>query len=134
MTQVSVGDRCYCLTADERDGGWVACARCGPSGDVFGVRCQGATEREAVGRLVQWLGWQRDHTIALAALQEAARAYHRTIAGSAFTVHGEDEAHVDRQAALDTLDAARRRLDHVRANQPRTSSREVLADRIREPP
>ena len=121
MTHISLGDLRYRLTATERDGRWLARAERGPSGDVFGIECAGGTEAEAVNRLTRWLAWQHEHAAALASLQEAERAYHRTIAGSAFAVPGEGTPHLDRQAALDEVDAARRRLDLVRASQPETS-------------
>jgi hypothetical protein len=121
MAHMALGDLRYRLIATERDGRWLARAERGPSGDVFGTECAGATEAQAVNRLTRWLAWQHGHAEALAALQETERAYHRTIAGSAFAVPGEGAPHVDRQAALDAVDAARRRLDAVRASQPETS-------------
>jgi hypothetical protein len=59
-----------------------------------------------------WLEWQRDHAAALAALQEAQRAYHRTVVERALA----RETNV--QQALDAVDAARVRLDAVRARKP----------------
>lgn len=65
-----------------------------------------------------WLEWQREHTDALQALQEAQRMYHRVVSGSAFA--GEAGASWDAQkASLQTIDAARVRLDEVRGRQPR---------------
>jgi hypothetical protein len=62
-----------------------------------------------------WLAWQRDHADALAALQEAQRAYHRTVVGAA----GLAGAGVSPQAdSLKAVDAARVRLDAVRARKP----------------
>ncbi len=65
-----------------------------------------------------WLNWQREHTDALAALQEAQHAYHRAIAGSAFAP--DECAALDAQKeALRRLEAARIRLDEVRGRQPK---------------
>jgi hypothetical protein len=67
-----------------------------------------------------WAEWQREHTAALAALQEAQRAYHRSLGESAFAgVSQEMPAMVMQKEALDALDAARVRLDAVRARQPK---------------
>lgn len=66
-----------------------------------------------------WLAWQREHTAALEALQEAQRAYHRTIAGSAFASPTEGPSAIEMQKeALDAVEAARVRLDEVRARKP----------------
>lgn len=118
---ISLGDSRYRLLAIEREGRWLARAERGPSGDIFGIECGGATEAEAVNRLTRWLAWQHEHAAALAAIQETEHAYHRTITGSAFAVPGEGTTNVDRQAALDAVDAARQRLDEVRSSQPETS-------------
>lgn len=64
-----------------------------------------------------WLNWQREHTEALAALQAAQHAYHRTVAGSAF-VADTLEAVDAQKDALRRLEAARAHLDEVRARQP----------------
>ena len=120
-THISLGDSRYRLIATERDGRWLARAGRGPAGDAFGIECGGATEAEAVHRLACWLAWQHEHAAALAALQETEHAYHQTIIGGAFAVPGEGTTNVDRQAALDAVDAARQRLDEIRASQPETS-------------
>jgi len=66
-----------------------------------------------------WKAWQREHTQALAALQEAQRAYHRTIAGSAFASPTEGASAIEMQKeSLDAVEAARVRLDEVRARKP----------------
>lgn len=65
--------------------------------------------------------WQKEHTTALAELQEAQRAYHRTVAATAFQGSAEEpSAEEMRRASLDALDAARIRLDQVRARRPET--------------
>lgn len=66
--------------------------------------------------------WQREHAAALAELQEAQRVYHRTVAATAFQGAAEEpSAEEMRRASLDALDAARIRLDEVRARQPETT-------------
>lgn len=63
--------------------------------------------------------WQREHTTALAELQDAQRAYHRTVAATAFQAAADEpSAEEMRRASLDALDAARIRLDDVRARRP----------------
>ena len=66
-----------------------------------------------------FMSWQREHAAALEELQEAQRAYHRTVAATAF--HGtaeEPSAEEMRRASLEALDAARIKLDEVRARRP----------------
>ena len=60
----------------------------------------------------KWLEWQREHAAALAALQEAQRAYHRTVVERALAKA------TNVQEALNAVDAARVRLDAVRARKP----------------
>src|SRR5581483_12469082 len=79
-----IGGTRYRLVVDQRDAQWVAHAERVDSGDRFGLECSGESEGEALQRLVRWIEWQSEHAAALAALQQAERAYHRTIAGSAF--------------------------------------------------
>jgi hypothetical protein len=68
---------------------------------------------------VTFAAWQREHAAALAELQDAQRAYHRTVAATAFQGAGEEpSAEEMRRAALDALDAARVKLDDVRARKP----------------
>ena len=67
----------------------------------------------------EWLTWQREHAAALEALQQAQRAYHRTIAGSAFANPDEGPTAIEIQKeSLDALEAARVRLDELRARKP----------------
>ncbi len=66
--------------------------------------------------------WQREHAEALAELQEAQRTYHRTVAATAFLGAVEEpSAEEMRRAALDALDAARLKLDDVRARRPQAT-------------
>ncbi|HZP49504.1 MAG TPA: hypothetical protein VFB07_13250 [Vicinamibacterales bacterium] len=103
----------------ERDGQWMARAERTDTGDPFGIECAGATREEATARLNRWLTWQAEHAAALEALQLAERAYHRTIAGSAFASPTEGPSAMEMQKeSLDALEAARLRLDEVRARKP----------------
>ena len=66
--------------------------------------------------------WQRDHAAALAELQDAQRVYHRTVATTAFAGAAEGPSAAElRRASLDALDAARIKLDDVRARKPGTT-------------
>jgi hypothetical protein len=63
--------------------------------------------------------WQREHAAALEELQEAQRAYHRTVAATAFQGPAEEpSAEEMRRSSLEALDAARIKLDEVRARRP----------------
>jgi hypothetical protein len=67
----------------------------------------------------RWLEWQHEHAAALEALQQAQRAYHRTIAGSAFASAAEGPSAIELQKeSLDAVEAARVRLDEVRGRRP----------------
>jgi len=67
-----------------------------------------------------FIAWKREHTNALAELQEAQRAYHRAVATTAFQGAAEEPtAEEMRRAALETLDAARIKLDEVRGRRPK---------------
>ena len=116
---MSTGSQSYQIVAGERDGHWIARARREDTGDLFGIECAGATEAEAITRLRRWLEWQSEHSAALAALQQAEHAYHRTIAGSAFLSATEGPSAVELQKeSLDAVEAARVRLDEIRARKP----------------
>ena len=66
-----------------------------------------------------WVAWQREHSAGLEELQQAERNYHRTIAGSAFASPTEGPTAVEMQKeALDAVEAARIRLDAIRARKP----------------
>jgi hypothetical protein len=107
------------IDTQERDGQWIARAVDIDTGDPFGIECSGATEGAAVARLTAWLDWQHEHSAALEALQQAERAYHRTIAGSAFLSPSEDPTPVELQKeSLAAVEAARIRLDEIRARKP----------------
>jgi hypothetical protein len=116
---MSIGDRRLRIVCEERGGQWLARAERDDNGDPFGVECAGASEADAVGRLKGWLEWQAEHTAALEALQMAERAYHRTIAGSAFlnATEGLSLTEVQKES-LDAVEAARVRLDEIRGRRP----------------
>ncbi len=67
----------------------------------------------------RWLAWQREHAAALEALQQVQRAYHRTVAGSAFAsaTEGPSAAELQKES-LDAVAAARVRLDEIRLLKP----------------
>jgi hypothetical protein len=119
MRIVSIGDRRYRIEATEREGQWIARAVSEDNGDPFGIECAGPTESAALDRLAQWLEWQQEHAAALEALQRAERAYHRTIAGSAFASPTEGPSALELQKeSLDAVEAARTHLDEIRARRP----------------
>jgi hypothetical protein len=109
----------YRIVCVERDGQWIAHAERLDNGDPFGVECTGASRDEATARLTRWLEWQAAHAAALAELQQAERRYHRTIAGSAFASPTEGPSPLEMQKeSLEAVEAARIRLDEVRARKP----------------
>jgi hypothetical protein len=66
--------------------------------------------------------WRQEHAAALAGLQDAQRAYHRTVAATAFQGAAEESSAEEmRRASLQALDAARITLDEVRARRPETA-------------
>ena len=119
MTEITIGDLRYRLVANERDGQWIAQAEREDTGHPFGIECGGPTRDDATGRLTAWLTWQSEHMAAIEALQTAERGYHRTVAGSAFANPGEGPTAMELQKeSLDAVEAARLRLDEVRARKP----------------
>jgi len=113
--KTTIGQTTFTLQATERDGQWLARAARADNGDPFGIECAGPTEAEAIARLTGWLEWQSEHTAALEALQQAERAYHRTIAGSAFASPTEGPSAIEVQKeSLDAVESARVRLDEIR--------------------
>ena len=119
MKNISIGDATYRVTADHRDGQWLAHAERVDTGDRFGIECAGGSEAASVDALSRWLEWQHEHTVALEALQQAEPAYHRTIAGSAFANSSEEPSAIELQKeSLEQVEAARTRLDEIRARKP----------------
>jgi hypothetical protein len=114
---VNTGD--YRIRTLLRETTWVAWAERLADGARFGIECEAATEAEAAARLTRWLDWQAEHAGALAALQEAERDYHRTIAGSAFASSAEGPSAAEMQnEGLKAVEAARLWLDEIRARKP----------------
>ena len=120
MKEISIGTVRYRIVATERDGQWVARAERADTGDRFGVECAGASADEASRPPVaRWLEWQHEHAAALEDLQRAEHAYHRTIAGSAFASPTEGPSAIELQKeSLEAVEAARIRLDEIRARRP----------------
>jgi hypothetical protein len=119
-----VADVTYRVIAVERTGQWVARAEARDTGRSYGIECCGASRKEAIERLTLWLGWQQAHAEALAALQAAERAYHRTVAHNAFASPAAAPSPLElRKASLDLVEAARLRLDDIRARRPDMSER-----------
>jgi len=107
------------IICEQRGHQWIARAVRTDTGDPFGIECAGETHDEAVDLLTRWLDWQREHAAALQALQQAERAYHRTIAGSAFANPTEGPTPIELQKeSLEAVEAARMRLDEIRARKP----------------
>ena len=121
MRMLTIGPLTYRIVATERDGQWVARAERADNGDRFGVEFSGVSADEASGRLARWLAWQHEHASALDDLQRAENAYHRTIAGSAFASPSEGPSAIELQKeSLEAVEAARIRLDEIRARRPQT--------------
>jgi hypothetical protein len=119
MKHIAIGTMHYRIITSERDGQWLAHAVREDTGDPFGVECSGAGEDEAAQRMTRWLEWQGEHAAALEELQRAERAYHRTIAGSAFASPIEGPTAIELQKeSLAAVEAARVRLDEIRARRP----------------
>jgi hypothetical protein len=117
--EVAIGAARYRILAADRAGQWTAHAERLDNGDKFGVECSGASESEAMDLMARWLEWQAEHAEALDELQRAERSYHRTIAGSAFASPTEGPSAVEMQKdALEIVEAARVRLDEIRARRP----------------
>jgi hypothetical protein len=119
MKEIAIGDRSYRIHAIQKDGQWIAHAERSDTGERFGPDCAGTTAEQAIERVAGWLDWQHEHAAALEALQQAERAYHRTIAGSAFANPSEGPTAIELQKeSLDQVEAARRRLDEIRSRKP----------------
>ena len=119
MRELSVGGRRYLLVARQGENQWTAHAEREETRQRFGIECVGPTKDEAISRVIRWIEWQDAHAAALEALQGAERAYHRTLANSAFgnTADGSTLSELQ-TASLDAVDAARVRLDHIRSQMP----------------
>lgn len=119
MPPLLVGDRAYRIHARQRNDRWTAWAVRLDNGDRFGGDFWGHTEAAATAAVASWLQWQAEHAAALAELQDAERAYHRSIAGHAFASTADEPATLQtRRDKLDAVERARIRLDAIRARQP----------------
>lgn len=119
MKEITVGGARYRIVTARRDAEWVAFAENADTGERYGIECRDPAELSAAARLEAWLSWQQEHRDALLALQHAERAYHRTIAGSAFAspIEGPSAIEIQKEA-LEQVEAARVRLDEIRAQRP----------------
>src|SRR3954464_9648270 len=121
--ELSIGPLRYRIVAAERDNQWFARAERADTGERFGIECTAPSGDEAIERLSRWLQWQSEHASALEDLQRAEHAYHRTIAGSAFASPTEGPSAVEMQKdSLEAVEAARVRLDEIRARRPEPQS------------
>jgi hypothetical protein len=119
MRDIILGGTSYRLVTVRRESGWVAHAERTGDGVRFGIDCAGGSEEEALDRLASWLNWQEEHASALDALQRAEADYHRLIAGQAFATAADAVPLAElQQAGLAEVEAARVRLDEVRARKP----------------
>jgi hypothetical protein len=119
MREIAVGDRAWRLIAIQRGPEWIARAEDVKSGDRHDMECAGPSEAAALDRLARWLVWQSEHQAALEMLQRAERAYHRTVAGSAFANPTEGPTAIElQQESLHEVESARVRLDEVRSRKP----------------
>ena len=119
MTHITIADRRYRLLTTERDGRWMARAERETPAIRSESNAPATANAEATARLTRWLEWQREHAAALEELQRAERAYHRTIAGSAFASPTEGPSAIEMQKeSLEAVEAARLRLDEIRGRKP----------------
>lgn len=119
MPPLVVHGRAYRIRASQRGGRWTAFAVRADNGDRFGGNFSGDSEATATAAVTTWLEWQVDHACALAVLQDAERAYHRSIAGHAFASPADETATLQaRRDGLAAVERARMQLDEIRARRP----------------
>ena len=119
MSLLIVRDQTFKIRVSRRDGRSVAYAVRAETSDRFGPDVSGASDDEAISSLTRWLEWQSDHAEALGALQEAERAYHRSVAGHVLAGEADrPTAGQARNECLEQVAAARARLDDVRSRRP----------------
>jgi hypothetical protein len=114
--QVEIGGCVYTLVTSAKEQQWTAHALRGETSERYGVEVTAGSEDDARARLTRWLTWQYEHTVALDALQQAEKAFHRAIAGSAFA--SPDAQAAESKPARAAMDAARNALDDIRARRP----------------
>ena len=113
---IQIDDVTYTVVAQCVQDQWTAHAVRTESGERYGIEVSAPTESEATTRLTRWLQWQREHTRALETLQDAERAYHRAVAGAAFS--NAEVQIAETKPSRAAMDAARNDLDDVRARRP----------------
>ena len=113
---IEIDDVTYTVVVRCLENLWTAHAVRAESGERHGIEVSAPTESEATTRLTRWLQWQREHTRALETLQEAERAYHRAVAGTAFS--SSDAKSTETKPSRAAMDVARNELDDVRARRP----------------
>jgi hypothetical protein len=119
VKELTIGTIRYVIEASSREGQWYAHVQQSGAAGRFGPECAGDSESDAIARMAAWLEWQYEHAAALEDLQRAERAYHRTIAGSAFASPVEGPGALEMQKeSLEAVEAARVRLDEIRARRP----------------
>lgn len=119
MGTLVIGGQAFDIRTSSRGGRSQAHAVRLDTGDRFGPDFVAAAEHEARAAVTRWLEWQHEHEVALGALQDAERIYHRAVAGHAFGTREEMDARLlARRDALTRVEAARTRLDEVRARRP----------------
>lgn len=119
MAPLLIGGRAFRIRARQRAGRWTAHAVQAENGDRFGADFWGESEAAATAAVTRWLEWQADHASALAALQEAERAYHRSVAGHAFAPAADElGTRQARRERLEVVEQAARQLDAIRARKP----------------
>jgi hypothetical protein len=117
LIRLTVGAAALVLRVERHGADFIASAEREDNGDPMGIPCSAGTEAGALARMTAWLEWQSEHSAALEALQQSERAYHRAIAGSAFGATAEEPGEL-RKESLDAIEAARTRLDDIRARRP----------------
>lgn len=115
---LTIASTLYDLGTTEKNGQFTAHAVTGEKRERFGIETTGASAAEALDKLTRWLEWQYEHTQALAALQQAERAYHRAMGDAAFAIARDLNAPDVSKVSLEQVDAARRVLDDVRGRRP----------------
>ncbi|MGE3704945.1 MAG: hypothetical protein AB7I13_06705 [Vicinamibacterales bacterium] len=119
MAPLVIGGQAFDIRSSSRAGRSHAHAVRLDTGDRFGPDFPGVDEPGARAAVTRWLEWQHEHAAALGALQDAERIYHRAVAGHAFGTREELDAGLQaRRESLTQVEAARVRLDEVRARRP----------------
>lgn len=120
MPSLTIGEATYRIRTSQRTGQWTAWAVRAESGDRFGLDFASDSQASAIAAVTRWLEWQHDHAQALEGLQEAERAYHRSVAGNLFATAAADESTTRqrRREALERMEQAKGRLDEVRSRRP----------------